>query len=161
MPNLHDPDWDPPDDAPPPFTGRCAPLGRQAGAAHIGASIYELPPGTAICPLHFHHGDEELAIVISGRPTLRTPDGERELADGEVVAFPRGPAGAHRIDNRGEEPVRVLMVSAEIGIDIVEYPDSGKLLAWAAPQRPGERSLALLFRRSQTVPADEIFEGEP
>ena len=55
----------------------------------LGASVYELPPdGYGV--YHFHHGSEELLIVLRGQPTLRTPDGERQLDEGEAVVFPRG-----------------------------------------------------------------------
>ena len=60
----------------------------------LGASLYELGPGNSVV-YHFHHGSEELLIVLSGRPTLRTPEGERQVAEGEVVHFPLGPDGAH------------------------------------------------------------------
>jgi len=55
----------------------------------LGASVYELPPGGR-STYHFHHGSEEILVVLRGRLTLRTPDGERELEAGEVVHFPSG-----------------------------------------------------------------------
>ena len=54
----------------------------------IGASIWEVPPGEAAYPYHFHLADEELVIVLSGRPSLRTPDGIRDLEEGDAVGFP-------------------------------------------------------------------------
>ena len=61
----------------------------------LGASVYELPPdGYAV--YHFHHGSEELLIVLRGRPTLRTPDGERQLDEGEAVYFPTRAGGRAR-----------------------------------------------------------------
>ena len=56
----------------------------------LGASLYELDRGN-FALYHAHHGSEELLIVLRGRPTLRTPDGERQLEEGEVVHFPAGP----------------------------------------------------------------------
>ena len=67
--------------------------------------------------------------MLRGRPTLRTPQGERELAEGEVVAFPPGREGAHQLINHGDAPVRYLMVSTKATADLVEYPDSGKIAA--------------------------------
>ena len=61
---------------------------------HLTASVYVVEPGEKHLPYHFHHGAEELLVVLRGRPTLRTPDGIRQLAEGDVVHFPRGPAGA-------------------------------------------------------------------
>src|SRR5688572_2893656 len=103
MPNLFSPRWDRDQDKP-PFTWRRAMLGRQAGSERLGASLFELPPSASTFPLHVHHANEELLLVVGGRPTLRTLDTERELATGEVVAFPAGRRGAHRLDNRTPEP---------------------------------------------------------
>jgi uncharacterized cupin superfamily protein len=68
---------------------------------------------------------EEMAIVIAGRPTLRTLDGDEELAPGDVVAFPRGRRGAHTLVNRSDEPVRYVMISTRVSLEVVEYPELG------------------------------------
>src|SRR5687767_7136195 len=107
MANVYEPEWDVEQDRA-PFVWKRARLGKQAGAERLGASLFELPPGGSTFPLHLHHANEELLVVLAGRPTLRGADAERQLAPGEVVACPVGRDGAHRIDNRGEEPVRVL-----------------------------------------------------
>ena len=78
--------------------------------AQMGATVYELGPGN-FNVYHFHHGSEEMLFVLSGRLTLRTPEGERQLEAGEVVHFPVGPEGAHGQRNDTDEPVRYLMVS--------------------------------------------------
>jgi uncharacterized cupin superfamily protein len=157
MANVYEPDFEsPPHGVPAPFTRRQARVAAEAGARDLGATVYDLRPGEAICPLHTHHGNEELLIVLSGRPTLRTLDRERELEPGEVVAFPTGRAGAHRVDNHGEDPARVLIVSTMRYPEVVEYPDSDKLgLRTAAPDAPGAERL--LFRRESAV---DYFDGE-
>lgn len=134
MANVYEPDWDEEQDRP-PFTWRRARLGRQAASDRLGASLFELPPRCSSFPLHIHHANEELLVVVSGRPTLRTLDGERQLEEGELVAFPPGRTGAHRIDNRDEQPARVLIVSTMLAPEINEYPDSGKV--WARSFPPG------------------------
>ena len=133
-PNVFDPTFDAEQDRP-PFTWRRARIGRQAGAGKLGASLFELPPGASSFPLHVHHANEEMIVVLAGRPTLRSLDGERELESGEVVACPPGERGAHRLENRTGEPVRVLVVSTMIAPDIATYPDSGKM--WARDYPPG------------------------
>ena len=147
MANLFDPEWDADQDEP-PFTWRRARLGRQAGGEKLGASLFELPPGSASFPLHIHHANEELIVVISGRPTLRSLEGERELPPGEVVACPTGPVGAHRLENRGDEPVRVLIVSTMVAPELNEYPDSGKVRAssYAPGGDPGDAGVVLVNR---------------
>lgn len=97
----------------------------------LGASLYELPAGQPGGPYHFHHGNEELLVVLGGRPTLRTPEGERSLGEGDVVHFVCGAAGAHKLSNPTDEPVRYLMVSNIASPDAVEYPDTRQLSVMA------------------------------
>ncbi len=112
---------------------RVARLAAAAGSQRLGASIVELAPGTLSSPYHFHHANEELLIVLSGTPELRTPDGLRDLKTGEVVSFPRGPGGVHRLRNASPEPSRVLFISEMNLPDIVSYPDTGTTLAVTTP----------------------------
>jgi uncharacterized cupin superfamily protein len=110
------------------FRIREAGLGERIGAELLGGSVYEVDPGKKLWPYHLHHANEEWLIVLRGRPTLRTPEGERELVEGDVVCFPRGAAGAHQVRNETEEPARILMLSTQIAPEILEYPDSGKVV---------------------------------
>jgi uncharacterized cupin superfamily protein len=135
MPNVFEPDWDASRDEP-PFRWQRAWIGRQAGARDLGASLYELPPGAASFPLHAHYSNEELIVVLAGRISLSRADGElRELAAGDVVACPAGREGAHRLDNRGEEPARVLIVSTMRSPEINEMFEDGTF--WVRDYAPG------------------------
>jgi uncharacterized cupin superfamily protein len=93
------------------------------GAEQIGACLYELADGQRTYPYHFHHAQEEWLIVVAGSPQVRTPDGERTLAEGDVLCFPAGPAGAHQVTGPGT----VLIVSEKGALDVAEFPDSGKI----------------------------------
>lgn len=146
--NIFDPDFEPQDDSPAPFNPRWAEIGIQAGTKELGVTLYEVSPGGATFPLHLHHGNEEMIVVLSGRPTLRTLDAERELAPGEVVACPRGKEGAHRLDNKTDEPSRVLIFSTKMEPEVVEYPDSGKVLARSQLWKRDENYLRMMFRAS-------------
>ena len=88
----------------------------------LGATLYELRRGNFMI-YHAHHGSEELLIVLRGRPTLRTPAGERTLDEGEVVHFAAGPEGAHGLRNDGDDPVRYVVAGIRHSPEIVEYPD--------------------------------------
>jgi uncharacterized cupin superfamily protein len=99
--------------------------------AKIGATLYEIGPGATSGYYHFHHGAEELLVVLRGRPTLRDPSGERRLDEGDVVHFPVGPDGAHQLINRTDEPVRYLMAANRPSPEAVEYPDSRQLSVMA------------------------------
>ena len=128
------------------------------GARTMTGKLFELPPGQAAFPLHYHHANEELMIVLAGAPTLRTTSGERTLAPGDVVAFPRGAEGAHQIINRSDEPIRFFIVSEMNAPEIVVYPDSGKIFARDTP--PGGDPVTdggPFFNRD----AVDYFEGEP
>jgi uncharacterized cupin superfamily protein len=104
--------------------------GKAVGAKDTGASVYELPPGQAVCPYHYEYGEEEWALVLEGTVTLRTPEGSEQLGPQELVFFPKGPDGAHLIRNDGDAPARVLMFSNVITPTASAYPDSGKVGIW-------------------------------
>jgi uncharacterized cupin superfamily protein len=135
MANVFEPYWDAECDEP-PFRWRRARLGRQAGARDLGASLFELPPGAASFPLHAHYNNEELILVLAGRPSLTSADGEvRQLLPGELVACPAGRDGAHRLDNHTDEPVRVLLVSTMRAPEINEMLEDGTF--WVRDYAPG------------------------
>jgi uncharacterized cupin superfamily protein len=154
VPNVHEPEWDMEYDFP-PLRGKYARLGKQAGARRLGAAVYEVPPGAAASPMHVHHANEEMILVLDGTPTLRTADGSEQLAAGDVVSCPRGRGGAHRVENHSEAPARVLIVSTMVNPDVVEHLDSEKVLA-ATGDDPGAE-MFLTFRKQDAVPQ---FLGE-
>ena len=95
----------------------------------LGASIWEIRPGGDYWR-HFHHASDELLIVLRGRPTIGTPDGTRQLSEGDVLPLPRGRQGDRTITNDTSDVVRLLMVSTNIDPEVAEYPDSGKIGFW-------------------------------
>ena len=110
--------------------GRGKALPRASERPGLGASVIKLDPGNFVV-YHFHHAWEELLVVLRGRPTLRTPDGERQLPEGEAVYFPLGAGGAHGLKNDTGEPVRVLMASTLSSPEVCEYPDLRQITAQA------------------------------
>jgi uncharacterized cupin superfamily protein len=123
--NLRDAELSPHVDRP-GFRHRAASIRKPLGGELIGASLYEFDPGEQLWPYHWHRNDEEWLIVVAGTPTLRTPEGARELRAGDVVGFPDGEAGAHTLYNRGAVPARVAFFSTlQPGSTV--YPDSGKV----------------------------------
>ena len=108
--------------------------------ARLGATLYELGPGAPEDQMHMHFGAEEMFFVLSGRPVFRNPDGQEELAPGDVVFCPEGRAGLHAFSNPGEEPARILAVSAGSFPDVVAYPEQG--YAWVATRDPDPELLA-------------------
>jgi uncharacterized cupin superfamily protein len=150
--NLHGDEWDMIGDRE-GFRVRDAHVGRRLGAELIGGSLYELDPGERNWPYHLHHANEEWLVVLRGRPTLRTPDGNQVLDEGDVACFRRGHAGAHQVSNESDRPVRFLMLSTMIAPELVEYPDSGKLGARDAKGNP-----LLMIRPGEQL---DYWDGEP
>jgi len=126
-------------------------------AGDLALGVYELLPGQTQCPYHFHHGNDELMLVLSGRPTLRTPDGEDELKPGDAVPFPAGRDGAHQVFNRTDEPTRYVMAARHVTPEIVEHLDSGKVLAMARSESQNGAPLWTIHRFGD---ATEYFDGE-
>jgi uncharacterized cupin superfamily protein len=104
---------------------------QRAKETRLRAAVWELDPGATSGPYHVHHGTEELLLVLSGRPTLRTPNGERELEEGEAVHFPAGPEGAHQLANQSDEVARFVIAASHVVPEIVEYIDEGVATAWS------------------------------
>jgi uncharacterized cupin superfamily protein len=147
MPNIRHPQFED-GERPAGMRSKRARIGYELGSELIGASYWEVPPGEAAYPYHFHYADEELVIVLSGRPTLRTPEGSRVLEEGEALRFGLGEQGAHQILNESEDPITFLAISSNGRPDIVVYP--GERL-------PSGGGLRAFFRRSDAV---GYFDGE-
>ena len=151
--NLHadDIEWNRTEDRP-GWRSKDAWVGAHIGSELIGGSMYELEAGDKLWPYHTHHANEEWLLVVRGRPTLRTPEGENELQEGDIVAFPRGDEGLHQVINRTDAPIRVLMLSTLIAPDLIHYADSGK---FGARSVKGERVLL-----SRPGPMLDYWDGE-
>jgi uncharacterized cupin superfamily protein len=121
------------------------------GGRRLGATLYEAPPGERLWPYHWEQGCEEFAIVVSGAPTLRAPDGERTLAPGDVVHFQEGADGTHQFRNDTGEPFRLLIGSTKSRLYVAGYPDSGKVMI-STPGAPG-----LMLR---DAPELDYWDGE-
>jgi uncharacterized cupin superfamily protein len=146
--NVFEPDFDEPREQE-GFRALRARIGYQLGCERLGASVWELEPGEAAYPFHYHLSEEELVMVLDGRPSLRTPEGWRILETGEAVSFARGERGAHQLVNRGSERVRFLAISTNGEPDLVIYPDSAKL--GAAERLPAGGGFRKYFRLDSEV----------
>jgi uncharacterized cupin superfamily protein len=104
-------------------------VGPLVGGEKLGMTVYVLQPGQSICPYHYEPTDEEWLICLAGEPLLRSPGGEQVLGPGDVVCFPAGPEGAHKV-TAGAAAARVAMLSTKSEIGVAVYPDSNKLGVW-------------------------------
>jgi uncharacterized cupin superfamily protein len=128
-------------------------VSRAVGSETTAMYIYDLQPGRSSSPYHYEY-EEEWLLVLDGTIVLRVPDGEQTLERGDLVCFRAGPAGAHKVMNRGESMARVLMFSDGRAPAVSVYPDSDKIGVW-----PGDDANALIFKRSTAVPWSEGEEG--
>jgi uncharacterized cupin superfamily protein len=120
----------------------------------LGATVYDLPPGQSVCPYHYEYGNEEWAIVLEGRPTLRHPEGEEQVEPFDVVCFPVGSEGAHKFTNETGETARVMLLSTRNDPAIAVYPDSDKIGAFPGPEHRADH---VMVRRESHVP---YYDGE-
>jgi uncharacterized cupin superfamily protein len=143
------------------FGGTFKSLGGSAGGAAIGCSWYEVKPGRAAYPCHFHCANEEAAFILEGEGTARIGDATVAVRAGDYIAFPVGPAHAHQIRNTGTTPLRYLTLSTLNRTEVVGYPDSKKIGAMASPSyeaaMKGQHWIRYIGLESSAVP---YFEGE-
>ena len=121
-------------------------LSRSAGAQAVGVNRDRLPPGCLTSPLHWHGRNEELVLVLSGRPTLRQwrgrraefgrpgfadPEEERVVLEpGDLVHWPPADPVAHQLRNEGDQDALLLVVGDEQPDDVCVMPERGEL--WAS-----------------------------
>lgn len=148
--NFHDAELRVDDDEPDGYRAPYAPIRPAIGAERLGGNLVLLRTGESLCPYHYEFAEEEWLFVLEGTPTVRTPAGNEVMEPGDVVCFPRGPDGAHKISNFATQPARVIMISERADTAATVYADSDKIGVFAPDTR-------LLFRRADAV---DYWEGE-
>lgn len=131
-------------------------LASGTAAQKLGASIDIVAPGMRSCPYHFHHAQEEMFVVLEGCGTLRVAGELLPLRSGDVIFIPPGAAYPHQIINSSDAPLKYLSISTREQPEIVEYPDSNKILTTAVSD--GVRSLDLMQRRGESL---DYWDAEP
>jgi uncharacterized cupin superfamily protein len=128
-------------------------VARAVGSTATLMFVYDLAPGQGSSPYHYEY-DEEWLLVVEGTVVVRAPDGEHALERGDLVCFPAGPAGAHKVMNRSDAPARTLLFSHRRGLAVSVYPDSDTIGVF-----PGNEADELIFERSSAVPWAHGEEG--
>lgn len=132
---------EPPDpDTPPGSRAHIANLGVRLHAERLEATVVELPTGEGSEPYHYQYGREEWALVVTGTPTLDHPGGTEQLTPGDLVCFPEGPAGAHRLTNAANRVARLVLFLTQGLPANVHYPLSGE---WLLRNGPDSRTVTL------------------
>jgi uncharacterized cupin superfamily protein len=125
-------------------------VGKAAGGTENNVKLFEIPSGESLCPYHYEYVEEWL-LVLEGELMVRTPDGEEEARRGDLICFPAGANGAHKLTNHGEQAVRAIMFSSSAEPSVAVYPDSDKIGVWSGPER-------LMVRRGDA--SVDYYDGE-
>ncbi len=88
---------------------RLAPAG---GLTEIGASHVVLKPGAWSSQRHWHNGEDELLVMISGEAVLVEDAGRTVLRAGDVCAWPKGSTDGHHLRNESDEDCCFVAISA-------------------------------------------------
>jgi uncharacterized cupin superfamily protein len=126
-------------------------VARELGSSELAMFVYDVQPGRSSSPYHYEYEDEWL-LVVEGSVAVRTPEGELALERGDLVRFPAGPAGAHKVLNRGERPARTLLFSNARTPAVSVYPDGDTVGVWTDDDD-------LVFERGKAVPWAHGEEG--
>jgi uncharacterized cupin superfamily protein len=126
-------------------------VARELGSSALAMFVYDVQPGRSSSPYHYEYEDEWL-LVVEGSVAVRTPEGELALERGDLVRFPAGPAGAHKVLNRGERPARTLLFSNARTPAVSVYPDGDTVGVWTDDDD-------LVFERGKAVPWAHGEEG--
>jgi uncharacterized cupin superfamily protein len=132
-------------------------VGPTLGLNTLGCAIHVVPPGKKAFPFHRHHVMDELFFIVSGEGQYRWGDQALPVKVGDLVAAPAG-TEAHQLINTGKADLRYLGISSISSVDIVEYPDSGKIGA-AGGIKNGDFKTATYAAIGRVERAD-YFDGE-
>jgi uncharacterized cupin superfamily protein len=87
-------------------------LAPAAGLTAFGASHVVLKPGAWSSQRHWHVGEDEFLVMLSGEGILVDDEGEHVLRPGDCAAFPMNDGNGHHVQNRGESDCVFVVVGA-------------------------------------------------
>ena len=151
-PNLFSDEFEYDSEDPDGYRSGAAMIGRAAGGKELSVKLFEVPPGQSLCPYHYEYVEEWL-FVLDGELIMRLPGGEEQIGRGDVICFPAGPEGGHKVTNRGQAPARIVMFSSAHEPSVAVYPDSDKMGVWT-----GNDADHVMLRRADAHL--QYFDGE-
>jgi len=101
---------------PPPFDQQVAGrwyrrLAPATGLTEIGVSHVVLKPGAWSSQRHWHNGEDEFLVMLSGEAVLVEDDGRTVLRAGDCAAWPKGGTKGHHLVNESDEDCAFLCMS--------------------------------------------------
>ena len=141
------------------FQAKLGRMGPVLGAEKLGAMLTIVEPGKRAFPFHVHHAIEEMFYVIEGKGEYRFGDETHQIKKGDLLGAPcGGPERAHQIVNTGETTLKYLSFSTIENMDVVEYPDSEKFLAFSSDDgNPQTARVRFIGRQDMSI---GYFDGE-
>ena len=96
-----------------PMAGRIRQrLGDAAGLTQFGVNLLVLEPGAWSSQRHWHEGEDEFLVMLSGEAVLIEDEGETILRPGDCAAWPKGVANGHHLVNRSDADCVFIALSA-------------------------------------------------
>jgi uncharacterized cupin superfamily protein len=142
------------------FEAKLGPIANHLGARKLGYRLVVLPPGKKAWPYHCHHANEEMFLVLEGTGILRYAGAEYSICQGDVICALPGSDTSHQIINTSDSNLRYLAVSTMEEPDVMEYPDSGKVVVFAGSAPGGDRSRRTFSFIAKQGAAVDYWEDE-
>jgi len=100
---------------PPPFDEAVAGrwyrrLAPAMGLTNFGVSHVTLKPGAWSSQRHWHNGEDEFLVMLSGEAVLVEDDGRTVLRSGDCAAWPKGSTNGHHLINESGEDCTFVVV---------------------------------------------------
>lgn len=92
------------------------------GVEDFGISHVVLKPGAWSSQRHWHQGEDELVIMLSGDAVLIDDDGRHAMRSGDVAVFPKGDGNGHHLVNESDGDC-VYMAIGRPSATECHYPD--------------------------------------
>ena len=139
------------------FVAKIGKAGPILGSTGLGCTLTVLPPGKRAFPFHRHHVIHEMFYVLEGEGETRIGEERKPIKAGDLIAAPAG-AEPHQIVNTSDGELKFLAFSTIGEVDVVEYPDTGKVAAAAGIKNADFRTAT--FKGLGRLQPTDYFEGE-
>jgi uncharacterized cupin superfamily protein len=97
-------------------------LAPASGLTDFGASHVVLKPGAWSSQRHWHEGEDEMVVMLSGEATLVDESGEAPMRPGDIAVFRKNDGNGHVLINRSGADCVFVAIGKPTATDC-HYPD--------------------------------------
>lgn len=97
-------------------------LAPPSGLSDFGASHVRLEPGAWSSQRHWHEGEDELVVMLSGEAVLVDDNGRHPMRPGDIAAFPKKDGNGHVLINESSSDCVFVAIGRPADTDC-HYPD--------------------------------------